>query len=337
MVRRHFSNDVVHHYFPYDLTFAIKRFLKTVRPVMFMTMETELWPNLFNICKAARIPILIINARLSEKSVGGYQRISALTREMLFSVSAIAAQTREDADRFIRLGASKDRVFVTGNLKFDVSISPESHARAESLRRYFSSSRPIWIAASTRSGEEEMILNAHKAILKNNQDAILILAPRHPERVDEVAEICKKNHLEYVRRTEKKALTATHSVYLLDTLGELQSHYMISQVAFVGGSLVNTGGQNMIEAASLGLPIICGHYTYNFAEMMTLLSGKEAVKIVADAEELSGRVCDFFADADMRQEVGEKARSVVNANKGSLAKVVKLLSPYLSGDTFRQD
>lgn len=328
-VKQHFLEDIKHLYLPYDLPFAVKSFLYKVKPSILITMETEIWPNLYQSCHVAKIPILIVNARLSEKSLQGYQLVSSLMKQTLNKVSVIAAQTERDAKRFISFGLDKSKVVITGNLKFDITVPHSITEQAESLKRYFSVNRPVWIAASTREGEEEIILKAHQEILKKYPQAILILAPRHPDRVNKVASLCDARNFKYIKRTENRSFSSEYSVYILDTLGELQLHYAASQVAFVGGSLVNTGGQNMMEPASLALPVISGPHTYNFTEVTQLLSENDALVVVSNAEDLATKVSALLSDANHRHNIGEKGRKVIEENKGNLKRLMQIIRPYL--------
>ncbi len=329
-VEKQFGNNVRHCYLPYDLPYSVKKFLNVVKPSVLITMETEIWPNLYQACKNLNIPILIINARLSQKSEKRYRLVSTLMQETLSLVDIIAAQTSSDAERFISFGAVREKVFVTGNLKFDINVPPSIKEQAQSLKRYFSVNRPIWIAASTHDGEDEIILNAHINIMKEFSDAILIIAPRHPERSDKIALLCKNRALNFVKRSNQKTFTSDHAVYLLDTLGELQLHYAASQVAFVGGSLVTTGGQNMMEPASLGLPVITGPHTFNFTEITELLSAQDALIRVSDEQQLKQEVCMLLADANERHHRGEIGREVIESNKGNIKRLMKIITPYLS-------
>ncbi len=329
-VEKQFGNNVRHCYLPYDLPYSVKKFLSVVKPSVLITMETEIWPNLYQACNQLKIPILIINARLSQRSAKRYRLVSTLMQETLSLVDIIAAQTKSDAERFISFGAVSDKVFVTGNLKFDINVPPSIKEQAQSLKRYFSVNRPIWIAASTHDGEDEIILNAHINIMKEHPDAILILAPRHPERSDKIASLCKNFGLNFVKRSNKETFTSDHAVYLLDTLGELQLHYAASQVAFVGGSLVTTGGQNMMEPASLGLPVITGPHTFNFTEITELLAAQDALIRVSDGQQLRQEVCMLLADANERHHRGEIGREVIESNKGNIDRLMTLIKPYLS-------
>ncbi len=329
-VEKQFGNDVRHCYLPYDLPYSVNRFLNVVKPSLLVTMETEIWPNLYQACKHLKIPILIINARLSQQSAQRYRLVSKLMRETLSLVDIIAAQTRSDAERFISFGVEDKKVIVTGNLKFDINVPPSIKEQAQSLKRYFSVNRPIWIAASTHDGEDEIILNAHINIMQEYPDAILIIAPRHPERSDKIASLCKSLGLNFVKRSNQKTFTSDHAVYLLDTLGELQLYYAASQVAFVGGSLVTTGGQNMMEPASLGLPVITGPHTFNFTEITELLLARDALIRVSDEQQLKQEVCMLLADANERHQRGEIGRDVIESNKGNITGLMKIIKPYLA-------
>lgn len=329
-IEKHFGEDVRHLYLPYDLPFAVNKFLNIVQPTVMITMETEIWPNLYYACNQLDIPVLIINARLSQQSAKRYRLVSNLMRDTLSLVKFIAAQTRQDAERFIAFGATREKVFVTGNLKFDITVPHSITEQAQSLKRYFSVNRPIWIAASTHEGEEKIVLNAHINIMKQHPDAILIIAPRHPERIDKIAAYCKSKSLNYVKRTKQKVFTEQHHVYLLDTLGELQLHYAASQVAFVGGSLVETGGQNMMEPASLGLPVISGPHTFNFTEITELLLEQNVLISISNESELTNEVSSLLNDANRRHYIGEIGRKVIESNRGNIDRLMQLIEPCLS-------
>ena len=329
-LEQYFGEEIKHLYLPYDLPFSVNQFLQQIKPSVLITMETEIWPNLYQSCHNNKIPILIVNARLSEKSSKGYRLVSTLMKQTLEKVNVIAAQTDSDAERFISFGAVKDKVVVAGNLKFDVSIPHSVTEQAESLKRYFSVNRPVWIAASTQEGEEEIILQAHKEVLQKYPEAILILAPRHPDRVNKVASLCDAVNLKFIKRTDQRSFSSEHSVFILNTLGELQLHYAASQIAFVGGSLVNTGGQNMMEPASLGLPVISGPYTYNFTEVTRLLKENDALSVVSNADELASEVCLMLSDANHRHNMGEKGRKVIEESKGNIKRLMEVIEPYLT-------
>ena len=328
-VEHQFGKNVSHFYLPYDIPYCVKRFIKAINPSMLITMETEIWPNLYQSCHKLRVPILLVNARLSQKSMRGYKLFSGLIASTIKFVDKIAAQTQVDADRFIILGAKNKDVSVVGNLKFDIDIPHSIKEEAEPLRHDFSVNRSIWMAASTNEGEEEIILNAHKNVLSAYPNAILILAPRHPERADKIFTMCKKMDFLTMRRTKYESFSEKHNVFLLDTLGELQLYYAASEIAFVGGSLVNTGGQNMLEPAALNLPLITGPYTYNFLEVRKLLLESDALIQVSNYLELSEKVIELIGDANLRHNLGERAKAVVLANKGSSERAIDIIKPYL--------
>ncbi len=325
----HFGDDIKHLYFPFDLSTIVKRTLDRIRPELLIIMETEIWPNLCFECQQRNIPVLLINARLSEKSAANYRRVGNFTRNTLRSISLVAAQTENDAERFVSLGMDKDNVRVTGNLKFDVSVPRSVSEQAEVLRRFFSNNRHIWMAASTQEGEEETVLDAHRMVLERHPDAVLILAPRHPDRCIRVAALCDDRSLSYVTRTSNLPFSPADQVFLLDTLGELPPHYAASQVAFVGGSLINRGGQNMLEPASLGIPVLAGPYTYNFVEATRLLKEAGGLRVVMSVADLGEQVCRFFENANLRHDSGENARQVIESNQGNVAKIMYIFAAFL--------
>ena len=328
-VEHKFGKNASHFYLPYDIPYCVKRFIKTINPCMLITMETEIWPNLYQTCHGFGVPILLVNARLSQKSMRGYKLFPDLIASTIKLVDKIAAQTKLDADRFTLLGAENKDVLVVGNLKFDIDIPQSIKEEAEPLRHDFSVNRSIWMAASTNEGEEEIILDAHKKVLSVYSNAILILAPRHPERAGKVFTMCKKMGFFTTRRTDHESFTEKHDVFLLDTLGELQLYYAASEIAFIGGSLVDTGGQNMLEPAALNLPLITGPYTYNFLEVRKLLIENKALIQVSNYLELSEKVIELIGDANLRHNLGERAKDVVLANRGSSERTIDIIKPYL--------
>ena len=328
-VEHQFGNHVLHFYLPYDIPYCVKKFIKAIDPCLLITMETEIWPNLYKICNQHSVPILLVNARLSKQSMKGYKLFSGLIASTIKLVDKIAAQTQMDADRFIMLGAENKDVSVVGNLKFDIDIPQSIKEEAEPLRHYFSINRSIWMAASTHEGEEEIILKAHKKVLSIYSNAILILAPRHPDRADKIFTMCKKMGFFTATRTKHESFSDQHNVFLLDTLGELQLYYAASEIAFVGGSLVDVGGQNMLEPAVLNLPLIVGPYTSNFLEVRKLFIESEALCEVSNSLELSKKVIELIGDANLRYNLGERARAVVLANRGSSERTIDIISPYL--------
>jgi 3-deoxy-D-manno-octulosonic-acid transferase len=323
-VKAALGDVVLQAYVPYDVPDAVNRFLDRVHPSVAIMMETELWPNLFSECKRREIPLMIANARLSEKSASTYKLIGGLTRDMLSAVNIIAAQAVADAERFIALGAAKEKVHITGNLKFDLEVPPDLAAKTTALQDQLGKERLIWIAASTHQGEEEIVLAAHRLVCEKIKNALLILVPRHPERFDAMTLLAEQQGFNTVRRSKNEACTAETNVYMGDTMGEMMVMYSVSDVAFVGGSFVAVGGHNMLEPAVLGKPILTGPYLFNFAEISAMMFAAKAMIQVDNANQLGERVIEFLNNENYRQEIGNNARSVVEANRGSLAKQTQL-------------
>jgi 3-deoxy-D-manno-octulosonic-acid transferase len=280
-------------------------------------METELWPNLFRQCAAAGIPLVVANARLSERSARGYGRLPRFTAAVLARTTLIAAQSEADAARFRALGAPRARVL--GNLKYDLTLPPELPEHGRALRRMLGENRPVWIAASTHPGEDEQILDAFIRLRRGFPDLLLVLVPRHPERFAPVAQLCERRGLNLVRRSGRRPCTADTAVFLGDSMGELLLFYGAADVAFVGGSLVPHGGQNPLEAALLGLPVLWGPHMFNFAEISQGLLAAQAARQVADAEELAEAVGHWLNDRSARQAAGRRARETLAAQRGALA------------------
>jgi len=325
-----YADTVSHRYFPYDLPITVARFLRIIQPKVLLVLETEIWPNLYRQCRQQNIPVVLINARLSEKSMKGYRLFSALTRSTLEQIAIIATQSSEYADRFIQLGAPAQNVQITGNIKFDIRIPHSVREQGEVVRRYFSSNRPVWIAASTHEREDEIILEAFQIVQKKQPNCLLVLVPRHPERFPIVRELCINQGYTTACYTDvPEKYSARTQVFLLDVLGQLPIYYAAADVAFVGGSLVPAGGHNMLEPAFLGLPIITGEYLFNFNEVANLLSKADALYKVNDASSLADQVLELLGDANLRFAVGERAKSVVIENQGSINKIVKLLEQVI--------
>ncbi|RRQ21609.1 lipid IV(A) 3-deoxy-D-manno-octulosonic acid transferase [Thiohalobacter thiocyanaticus] len=327
--QRLFGQRVRHCYLPWDLPDAVARFLGRVQPRLGLIMETELWPNLIAACQRRNIPVALINARLSARSAARYRRVPGLTAATLGRVSWIGAQTRADAERLIDLGAAPARVTVTGNTKFDAVIPGSAREQAEVLRRGWDPARPVWIAASTHEGEDELLLAAHRRVRARLPQALLILVPRHPERFARVAGLVERAGFRGARRSRNEAVTSEAAVYLGDTMGELPVLLAAADLAFVGGSLVPVGGHNPLEPAALGLPILCGPHMFNFSGIVQLLEAAGAVRTVADVAELAAAVTAWLEDASERAQWGERARQAVEANRGARDRVLQHLAALL--------
>lgn len=328
-VRSAFGDDVYHVYLPYDLPGSVNRFLKTVDPKLVIIMETELWPNLISKLYQRKIPLIIANARLSERSAAGYQKLGSFVKTMLQKITLIAAQNQEDGERFIELGLKRSHLHVTGSLKFDISVTPELAARAVALRRQWAAHRPVWIATSTHEGEESIILETHKKLLTQFPQLLLILVPRHPERFPKAEQLTREAGLKYTLRSTDAVPDAQTQVVIGDTMGELMLLYGIADLAFVGGSLVERGGHNPLEAAAHAIPVIMGPHTFNFKNICAKLDQAEGLITVTDSESMATAIASLLNDEDYRRYYGRHAVEVLHENQGALLRLLTLLSPYL--------
>lgn len=330
-VKAGLGDTVKHAYVPYDLPSAIERFLNCSNPSILIVMETELWPNLFATCLKRHIPILVANARLSQKSAKGYASfwMKSLRHDMFAAIHHLAAQAHLDAERFAALGLPRNKIVVTGNLKFDLEMPDDLFQKTEKLHQVLDRDRLIWIAASTHPGEEEIILKAARHIRDRHPTALLILVPRHPDRFDSVAKLVEEQGFKMARRSRGDVLSVETEVYLGDTMGELLLLYSVVDIAFVAGSLVQVGGHNMLEPAALHKPIITGPVLYNFAEISQLLLDAKGMMIAKGADEIADNVDALFADADLRRAMGEHAYNVVAANRGALLRHLQLVKEIL--------
>jgi 3-deoxy-D-manno-octulosonic-acid transferase len=330
-VREAMGERVHHVYAPYDLPGAAARFLRQTRPRLALIMETELWPNLLRQCAVAGIPTLIANARLSERSARGYARIRWLTASMLRDITLIAAQAEADAERFRALGAP--RVEVTGNLKYDLTLPDDLLERGRQFRQdVLGTHRAVWIAASTHAGEEEQVLDAFARLRARWPELLLLLVPRHPERFDGVAALYQQRGFSVVRRSEQRICTPEAAVFLGDSMGELLLFYAATDLAFVGGSLVPTGGHNVLEPALLGLPVLFGPHMFNFTEAGERLLEAKAAWQVTNAAELAAMVDRLLTDPALGQNAGQLGRSVVERHRGALAALLGWIETLLDGE-----
>ncbi|MDK9773390.1 lipid IV(A) 3-deoxy-D-manno-octulosonic acid transferase [Vibrio sp. B181a] len=314
---------VEHRYMPIDFGFAVKGFLKATRPKQMLIIETELWPNTLRAVHDSEIPITVVNARLSEKSCKNYAKVQPLFNLLTPCLDKVLCQTESDAERFERLGVDRHRLFVTGSIKFDIQISEEVKEKGKALRAELGIKRPIWIAASTHKGEDEQVLEAHKKILESHPTALLILVPRHPERFDNVFELCQKLGFDAARRTSRTEVTESTQVYLGDTMGEMLVLMGAADICFMGGSLVGdkVGGHNVLEPAALGVPTITGSSYFNFEEIAHELIGSSQLTVVNDGIELSEHIQKYYKSPTKPEDKKSNFRS-----KGSLEKVIGLLA-----------
>ncbi len=325
-----FAGRVQHCYLPYDLPWAAARFLKQARPKLAVIMETELWPNYIHQCALRGIPVALANGRLSARSARGYGRFAKLTAPMLAELNLLAVQTQVEAERFIALGARPEAVEVTGSIKFDQQVDAEVSGRASALREQWQArQRPVWIAASTREGEDALVIQAHRRLLASQPDALLILVPRHLERFDTAATQLREAGLTFVRRSSGDAVGPDVQVLLGDSMGELMFLYALADITFVGGSLVETGGHNPLEPAALGLPVIMGPHRFNFLEITAQLLEHGALSEVADADALGDQVAMLLSNPARAAEMRDAGLAVLKANQGALERLLNGLGRLL--------
>jgi 3-deoxy-D-manno-octulosonic-acid transferase len=343
LVRERYDGLAEHRYFPLDLPGAARRVIASLRPAFFIGMETELWPNVLRTLAGGGVPTMIANGRLSDRSFRRYRVVRTAMRPVLAQVTVFAMQSAEDARRMIALGAPAERVVVTGNLKHDPLPDPAGVADLWQRLLGLAPGRPVWIAGSTHRGEEEAVLQAHRTLLAERPDLALVLAPRHPERVDEVMALVTSRGLRSVRRsalpegtpsrrTRESADTvdpAVPAVIVLDTVGELAQLYSIADVVFVGGSLAPLGGHNMLEPALRGKPVLFGPHTSNFREVATLLLDEGGGQMVGDAGELARELRRLLADPARRARVGAAARAAATSRHGAAPATLELVARYL--------
>jgi 3-deoxy-D-manno-octulosonic-acid transferase len=319
-------------YLPFDLPGAVRRFFKKVKPRIAVIFETELWPNLYHECGRRRVPLVLASARISARSVGRYRRLGALFRETLAQGVVIAAQGEADANRFRSLGSDPGSTYVTGNLKFDFSLPPDIGERGRVLREYYAPGRQVWVAGSTHGGgEEDALIEAQKLVRSRLPNALLVMAPRHPNRFGEVAAQLVSRGVRFIRRSQTPAAGAIGEadILLLDSLGELLDFYAAGDVAFVGGSLVPIGGHNLLEPAALGLPILTGPHNSNSAEAARLLISSGAAQVAENPQDLADKVVALLKDPEGRARMGKEGRAFVEANKGALQKLLGLVIPLI--------
>ncbi len=328
-VQKLFGDRVFHVYLPYDLPASVKRFLDRVQPRFAVVMETEIWPNLFITCRERAIPIVVTNARLSERSLKGYGPVRPLARRAIRCANFVAAQSPIDAERLRTLGAAVSRLAVIGNLKFDMPVPASLVESGTALRASWGTRRPVWIAASTHEGEELPVLKAHSAVLKRYPDALLLIAPRHPERFRPVVGACRSLGFSTRVRSENGSADDRCQCFVADTMGELLQFYAASDIAFVGGSLEPIGGHNLLEPAALGKPVIVGPHTFNTEEVAASLIEAKAVLRVADEIELGAAVIRLFTHEQEREAMGQAAQAVLERERGAVARTVQIVEQVL--------
>ena len=336
-VRSLFGERVTHCYVPFDFPGAVRRFFDRVHPELALIAETELWPNLFAECARRHVPLMLVNGRVSPESLRGYRIIPRLVRATLECASLLCAQTRTDAQRLRNLGAPDARVRVTGNLKFDVAPPACLAEEGRELRGQWGGERPVWIAASTRRGEERHVLVAFARLRAAFPTLLLVLVPRHPERFGAVARLCRRRGWRVALRTLTRgaALDPGCEVLVGDTMGELQLLYAAADVAFVGGSLVPTGGQNVLEACTAGVPAVFGPHMFHFEEIAALALERGAARQVHDEAQLAAAVALYLEQPELRRAAGRAAQTLVADNRGALARTLEFVTAALAREPLR--
>lgn len=330
-VRQLFGGEVFHVYLPYDLPYAVNRFLAGVRPRLALIVETEIWPNLYFACRRRGIPLMIVNARLSERSLRGYRLrpLRGMVRAALGCVDLVAAQSQCDAERYRLIGAPAERVMVCGNLKSDMPVPRDAPAAGERLREHWGARRPVWIAASTHEGEEHVVLEAHIEVLKQLPDALLLIAPRHPERFRPVENAVRGLGFAFGSYRVDGMPMPSNQVFVIDAMGQLMPFYAAAGLAFVGGSLMPIGGHNVLEPASLGTPVLVGPYTFNFEEITaSLIAGGCALR-VPSSKALGEAVLRLLRDDERRHAMGRAARQVFERERGAVRRLMELIAARL--------
>ncbi len=317
------ADQVDHCYAPYDFKPAVRRFFETVQPRVLILMETELWPNLISVAKQAGLKVMIANARLSARSARGYANIRPLMRSLLEEIDIIAAQSEADGQRFVSLGLPPSRLQIMGNIKFDIDVAGEVRSLGKQLRQRMGCQRPVWIAASTHQGEDEIVLAAHRQVLAHHADAVLLLVPRHPERFDDVVALSHQQGFSTGRRSG--TIESNQQVIVGDSLGEMMVYYASADIAFVAGSLLPIAGLNVLEPAALAKPIISGPHMHNFLQIEALLHEYDALVTVGDATALAQCICRWIENPTQRQAIADRALRVVEQNRGALQRLLVLL------------
>ena len=326
-VKNYYQDRVTHCFFPFDLPFIIGVFIKKINPVACILLETEIWPNLINKLNKKDIPVMLVNARLSERSLKKYQKISSnYVQKIINQLTLICSQNERSSERFLTLGASPDRVVTVGNLKFD-SNGKENPNTTQSLKQMIGQRR-IVIFASTREGEERKIIQSY-VNHKDKFDALLIIVPRHPQRFDEVFDLIVDSGLNVKRRSRGVSCEENTQVLLGDSMGELLSYYRVCDIAFIGGSLIDVGGQNMLEAASASKPILFGPSVFNFEEIAEMLIEKDGAIQVSDADDLMKNISNLLLDDTEREKLGNNAKNLLEKHRGAVNRLVKLIIPNI--------
>ena len=325
-----FGDSVFHVYAPLDLPGAVERFFDHVQPRVLIIMETEIWPNLYHEAFVRNIPVMIANARISDRSIGSYRRLHSFIAPALAQVSQIAAQSPRDAERLVEIGAHEDRVRVTGNLKFEVNLPPSLTEQGDSIRLSWGTDRMVLLAGSTHEGDEGPLYEAFQGVLQTFPTALLVVVPRHPERFSRAAQLARTAGLRVAVRSENTVCPRDAQCYIIDLMGELLRYYAACDAAFVGGSLESTGGQNVLEPAALCKPVIVGPHTFNFEDITRQLIDQQAAIRVHNAADLESAVRLLFSDPELRDTMGRQGAVLVKSGQGALKRTLSLFDRLLT-------
>ncbi len=333
-VKQLFGSSVQHCYFPLDVICCSWLFIRKLQPKAVVFMETELWPNIIAQCKSKQIKLQLINARLSQNSVKSYQKLRWLIQPTLNAFDAILAQSKINQDNFITLGATQEQCLLSGNLKFDIAINQQVMNKKEALKAFISGERKIWVVASTHPDDEALVLAAFAQLIIENPRLLLVIVPRHPERFEQVAELCKEQHFSVIQRSHKVQVTPSTQIWLLDTLGELLPVCALADVVTMGGSFSHIGGHNPLEPALFKKPIVVGPDMANFSEVMQQLQQANGICQISAGQNISEQLAttmnQLLNDNQAQQALGENAYSVVQNNQGASDKTLKNLQALLT-------
>lgn len=331
-VQQHFGDQIAHYYIPYDLAGCMRRFFKQFKPKVGLIVETELWPAMIDQAHRCQIPLLLINARLSQKSLQGYKKLGGFIASLLNQLTHIYAQAEEDAQRFIRLGAKQTQVSVLGNIKFDLEINLPNAEQFKQLKQQWGARRPVVILASTHDNEEQLILEELAVLQAAIPDVLVLIVPRHPERFNSVIQLARQLGFNTGQRSQPQQINEQQTVVVIDSLGELLSAYQVSDYAFIGGSLVAVGGHNMLEAIAMCVPVWSGKYTHNFKTIVDTLVEAQAMVLVDNAQQLMQSIIDLHQNQTQREQLVRHASLVLEANRGVIGRYIAIIESRLSHD-----
>lgn len=329
LIKKLFGDSVFHVYAPYDLPWLVDAFLRRIQPDLLIIMETELWPNTIHRARIRNCSVVLANARLSERSAKGYRRLKPAVGWMLNELCLVICQHQNDAKRFASLGIDETKISVTGSVKYDLDIGSHHIEKGLAHKQKLASNQPIWIGASTHEGEDARLLDVHKSIRQKFPSALLILVPRHPERFENVYHLALAKKFKTYRRTECESIPSDAEVFVVDAMGELLDFYAASNIAFIGGSLVEVGGHNPIEPGALGLPIVMGLHVFNFEAICQKLLSVGGLFIAESDDVLKEKLLELMSDSEKAKSMGQCALKEIEASKGAVLRVVDALSPLL--------